>query len=472
MTYSRLIGAGLLSGLACGFSPAAALADNNLIAAANQTGSGNSASVRQDGNALILGLMRQGGNDNQLKLTLSGSNLGGRYLTQGQTYDLANNAGMSYANGSQAVQEGNANTLDVSIASTNSSNLRGSYGMLQRGNGNTMRADARADESWIGLGQFGDRNAITALRLRGADIDIGIRQDGDDNTAAGRVEGTGMDSQLLSIGDRNRMSLTMAGNDGWGYVQLEGDDNTARLVQSGAFNLGSIVFLADEGTGTVLQDGIGNDGQIGAQGGAGNTLFLQQIGDGNSGGATVSYGTGNDFAVRQTGSDNQAMALSMGGNGNSARLAQNGAGNGVLVNLGLGAPLPPFMWREAEGNDVATSQRGNGNNINVNLLNANHNTVSVAQTGNANDAVVRIEGEHNLWRTRQTGNGNRLSGSAAGPLISGNGNSLVTLQNGDLNTISGSIAGNGNSVDIAQNGNANQASFAQVGGMNSLTVGQ
>lgn len=193
-----------------------------------------------------------------------------------------------------------------------------------------------------------------------------------------------------------------------------------------------------QGTGNPCN---GNNGNIGAQGNAGNGqapfepielpafenrgVFVTQIGETNR--AEVDQQSGSSYA----------------------RVVQDGAENRVKLAQGAGGTHYASIGQDGESNVLDAAQDGSGQTV---LL--------LAQQGNLNEALVR-----------QTDNGAVYS--AAAVRQDGEGNRLMLVQNGSDNQARLTQEGDNNEMTATQLGDGNRLEWSQLGsGLPNLQVVQ
>ena len=336
--------------------------------------------------------------------------------------------------------------------------------------------------------QLGDRNFVGP---RGPAAFLGQAGGGEDSALGGVLQqGTGNDAIIVQDGIANRLN----------GLSQNGTGNAAAVLQFGRGNLVDSV-LQQGGTGAA--DGneaglliVGDDNGTAAFAGgsfadatAAPTSALEQVGNGNAVGLAI-FGNANLFGIRQTGDDNivgdpfgPLGAAALVGNRNMIGIDQGGTGNRLEI-----------IAFDGSDNDVGIAQ--SGTNLSSISLNGSGNAFGIDQTG-TNTATLSIEGSGNgdglftgyaaqlqmaatgsgltPGTIMQNGAGNTVSltiHGIDGPGSDGDDNIFGIVQDGDLNSVTGTQAGNGNQVAIFQSGDMNGVNFVQTGSFNVLAVSQ
>ncbi|GGA68540.1 curlin [Nitratireductor aestuarii] len=489
---------------------------------AHQTGFGNQLNISQTGNsqlvytatqtndqsaggANIAEISQGGGNSNQLR-ELRQVNTGGADNTATLTF-----TGMG--NGStNAAFTGPAS--DVSVAQSR---------VRQTGEGNDISFDVTGNSNLFGFVQDGAGNWMAGI-VEGSANQVATSQIGDGHFAT-----------LDILGDSNRFGIEQTGDFNEAYARANGNANDLALSQSGVGNFGEVAigdWTASNSNSVVLNQEASstaaNDGQIFVDGNT-NAVSLNQVAGWDSNlGEVVIEGSQNQVAVDQNGS-NEGF-VNVYGNGNGVTLGQDGDVNYAVVDVGgnnNGLDIDQsgdwnYAWVQAYGNanNLTLGQTGDLNTGEVYLV-GDSNTVSADQnsSGGENSLIAAVTGDSNVLNVSQTnsslygdmnsievdiyGNSNNTGGAfalaassavagglAPGDLVqSGSGNSIslqvgsslapasdlnqfAFAQQGNGNTIDGSIMGSGNEVAIVQAGNGNYATFSQVGSGNSIGISQ
>lgn len=481
----------------------ATAANNNLLTIV-QSGSNNRAGAITGGNGI-----RQSGNGNTLALTQSSD---GNYVNR------VTQSGGSTATITQ--QGGDDNVLTVlslsrpGSSATTLQNGDGNWiGPLANRSGTGAGAEFASDNGVLIVTQDGDHNRIGQIQVianGSVSNDVSITLTGDDNQLRS-IQQTYLTG---NVGGYNDVTLTVTGSRNNAGAAAAGVDAVSSLYRVyGGFSPGSFAAelalgndgsgsdpatgidhgsIRQRGTGNVVAFGLtGDDNQFGiSQWGSTNDLNaaglvgnLNDIGVLQAGNANVLdlilLGDGNDLGANQSGSN--AATLDVSGDQNSVGIFQTGTNAGTISLIGGGNQL-----EIRQGLDGAT---GGDNTANLAVV-GDGNRLALDQQG-SNDADIDIFGNDNNSGSfatffagalagsglvpgslMQVGDGNSLTLAVGSGLADASANLFAVSQDGNDNTINGTIEGDGNQALVIQVGSANSATFTQLGGSNYLSVTQ
>lgn len=180
----------------------------------------------------------------------------------------------------------------------------GSVFIEQVGEAGWARAEQRASDSRIEIGQNGDHNHAEAVQSGGADLVAELVQEGDRNLAEARQSGFDSVTGIDQFGTRNRAYAAQAGAQGnHAYLLQMGDGNSMALSQEGAHHSAELVQAGDDNAMSASQSG------------QGARLYWSQTGSGLP-----------DLGISQSGETALSIAQSWG---------VNEAGQRVMVVSGL-----------------------------------------------------------------------------------------------------------------------------------------
>ncbi len=442
----------LATATAMGLLMGAAHAQSN-SAYIDQNGDGNSASIRQLGEAAKAGdstagrRMLQNGEDNTLTILQNDNGTvgtGGNYSQNNLGVDQAgdrNDASITqtFGSGVYEVQQDATGATGAVSAATNVLSI------TQTGN---MRVN-RVRQTYTGDGSTDAANSLTITQ-------------------------TGSQFQNSFIGNSNGLQFASQG------AFQTGHSNDADVSQTGA---GHTLIRLD-------QNGVSNDFDLIQGGGNGNkTDTAEQVGDRNTGylsfsganNGTNGFTSGTAAALAgaatrsmsQLGDDNDVNMAAVGGS-NEYGFYQDGDRNSAVGITILG-----------NFNQLAVKQVGDDNTLDLGTVDGSFNNVGLSQDGSDNTATVSITGDSNGGASAFTAL--TPAGSLAltaglmtqlGSLnsidltVDGDSNAFAIQQIGDENSASGDQIGNSNQVAVAQNGNSNIASFSQTGSSNNIGISQ
>jgi hypothetical protein len=406
-------------------------------------------------------------------------------------------------------QTGNANQASVTQSGDGNDAGGVSSAILQSGASNRLTILQSGDGNDIGLAANGLLATETGVVQRSAagtsdQNTLTITQSSNGNTVGSAVQ--------LSGGKFNTATITQGGTGGNAvnsFVQKQSSSqrNIAMITQTGSGNVLDRVVQAVRSGGpadpnevTVTMSGASNGdpadtlGGFAASSGAEtstirqgrfNPTGLDQLGDiGNKIVLEVS-GDDNQFGLTQLGRLNTVGTIAISGSRNQLGTYQSSIG-------GLGNAISLAAVGGSD-NDIGIRQVGSDNLAGVDVS-GDFNQFGLAQTGDANDATVTISGNDNgggsftALTPAASVAGGRLSGfveqispsgtslvnqNSVSLTISTNDNQFSLYQNGEANTIDGTIdTGNANQVAVAQVGNGNTSVFTQSGGGNNLGISQ
>ncbi|WP_172839509.1 hypothetical protein [Sulfitobacter alexandrii] len=474
----------------------AAYAGEGNDATLDQIGAGNSALIEQISDNNQAGGPRglfQDGDNNEMTVEQSGSIGGNRLATANR-------------NNAQYGQNGDNNVAEIEQSGNNNTVLE----LFQ----NAPDTGAPADTNVLSLTQSSDGNLIDYVlqTFSGASPvganDMSIEQsNGDDNrifNASQQGNGNTMDVEMTGTSNFLRVSK-QAGVANSSTVIISGDENgfdssaqynIRQFPLGGAYagtktsvpNAGGRLPLApssvqQNGTGNgtyvelqgnrtafgVSQNGNGNDALGIVIRGDDNAFSSDQYGDGNTIALTTVTGMGNSIGFAQEGDDNLASA-DVAGDDNRVRLTQFGDRNDTTLWVGT-SDNTATLDVIGDDNRLEAQQRFGGSNVmTVNVTGDNNNNSGALFTGAALDARNAANGATGLTfgrgRLWQHGANNDLTLT-----VSSSDNLFATLQQGDNNTINGTIGGgDGNKAAVAQLGSDNTATFSQMGSGNNAGI--
>lgn len=349
-----------------------------------------------------------------------------------------NFSGSGAANSVFIEQSGNG--TGYNLVGNTTSGARSNSGIIQTGTGNSASVD-----------QDGSLNKIFLLRQTnstggGSNVAI-VNQSGDRN-------GVREIKQTNTGGLDNTITMNMSGSSN-GYVNYGNDTYSDDVFSSGSFASG----IATNGNATVEQNGVGND--IGYSVDGSNNLYgFKQVGSGNIIGGTVSSGTRNEVAILQDGNDNivdffqsdfeNNLGVEVDGNDNMLNIRQEGsaaaAGNDMLVhiegnrnnNQSLGSPS---LGSPASVFGALTVARG--------LVGNSFNQGDLFQDGENNEMVLNVTSDRNAFAMLQQGDGNTINGTIMG----GVQNRAVVVQTSNNNRATFTQNGVSNNLGVVQGGN-------------------
>lgn len=264
---------------------------SNVIQSVDQQGSGHEAKVTQNGFQNYVGQVKQSDLDNSAIISLTGDGNGATRQTGHPIAGvLVRGAGAAGALASSVVQGGGSNNqVNYTVLNGNDNQ----FGFKQNGNGNqALGILITGDRNQLGVNQNGDNNQLSLSTIDGNDNIIGLKQDGSSNVAS-----------LNVAGDRNVGFNDFTGGPA-GALATSALLTPGLLEQSGTFN--QVTLTVDNGFDNVFAS-------------------LQD----NS--ASPSAGAWNVIVATQTGSDNQAAVVQVGNN-NTANLSQTGGMNDASIS--------------------------------------------------------------------------------------------------------------------------------------------
>ena len=289
-----------------------------------QYGSGNVASVVQDGNVNRLEYVEQRGDANAARLRQSGDDNAIAHVDQnsegygreGNTLEVAISGVANGSSGSGYVGE------FLTLAALGQTGvLQG--GFRQYGVANNARLTIIAGvESKFGLSQTGDANqafvtiAHSTPQQQAQRNESAIFQNGSLNYARHDVLGDDNAGAIMEVGKRNTVSLSQGGGGNVALVRITGDDNNGERTLFGpALDTALVTSLLP---GAVTQSGYGHTAALRLSGSS-NGFATSQIGEAHRLDAEIT-GDGNALAVVQETSSNQSFS------------AQTGSGNALGVS--------------------------------------------------------------------------------------------------------------------------------------------
>lgn len=259
--------------------------------------------------------------------------------------------------------------------------------------------------------QTGMGNTSLITNVKGGDQTVKINQISNDNNADVTQEGTGYASDVLQTG---------------------GDGNQATVKINADVTVNAV---GDLPVGRVQQ-------ALVQQTGAGNTANVNM----GTMGTTDAAGAGNEFDVTQTGDNNTSTQTMTTGYNNFSNVNQNGTGNTVSHTLAADAyNMTGEVFVEGTNNQVQLDQAGNDNNANIGIRN-----FDPAAPSDANNLKFTQENSHNTMRVDVVGNDNTTGGTA---------DASALRQAGTTNNYTLNISGNGNNIVTDQDGTSNEATI-------------
>jgi hypothetical protein len=386
-------------------------------------------------------------------------------------------------------QLGESNVADVNQSAGGGNNDIGTVGdpVTQSGDRNNFRYSNTPSGSGV-------NNDITKAEQIGDDNIINVQNwnNSNNNTI----------SDLQQNGDANRARIHMNGSDngGVGIALQQGNANHLVIEQSGSSSSGNtVVAVSQIGNNNGLgPDGNGDWRRAGTyifQSGTENTVTESRIvGDDNIGPAGGSNTYRNTHRIEQRGVDNTASAVTLGSKigtqYNQIWILQTGDENSSNVKQGLNTSSTgniANVTQTGNNNEANGDQQGSGNSLTVNQI-GDDNLVDSIQIGNDNVAAANITGSGNgsgalsgvaLTRANAFGlssgsiiqEGNLNAASLT--ISNSDNNQFAFLQDGDSNSIVGTVSGGGsNSATMTQVGSNNISNFSQVGTFNQVAVSQ
>lgn len=404
----------------------AALADNN-EAWLDQSGSGNSALIRQTGADNDAGStgrnIRQVDLRNQLTILQSGN---GNAAGLGTNPDAAD-AGIHQISNRDGAY---GNIIDITQSSDN--NTVGAVGQTSAGTNTTLQRNTVAIEQ---AGDGGNTvGSVTQWRQSSRGNMLDVMQTGSGNTLARVIQAS------PTTGGGNNRNEAM--------VNMSGRNN------GNAGALGGAAAMAGATSSTIIQ------GDFGIRA-ARSTATLNISGDRNQ------------FGVTQYGDSNTVGRLTITGDDNEVGTYQNGNGNTITAATVAGAFNTIGAAQLGDLNLAALDVRGDGNGV-LSLQQGLSNEVSVMITGNDNGwnqsltgVAGLVAGGHPSGIVQQIGDLNLASLT-----VTGNANAFALVSTGDGNVITGVQTGDANHVAVVQGGNDNTAHFSQIGNGNNAGIAQ
>ncbi|MFD2648835.1 hypothetical protein ACFSX5_13680 [Devosia albogilva] len=289
-----------------------------------QYGSGNAASVVQDGEFHRLEYIEQRGDNNAARLRLSGDGNAIAHVDQ-------NSEGYG----------ADGNKLEVAISGT----ANGSSGSGQVGEFLTLAALGQTGVLQGSLRQYGGANNVRLTITAGVESKFGLSQ----------------------TGDAHQAFITIAHS----VPQQQAFGNESAVFQTGSLNYARHDMLGDSNAGAILESG------------KRNVVVLKQTGDGNIASADVNgddnnhdqslFGAALDIAglvvglqpgtLSQTGADN-AAALVIGGSSNGFTTSQSGTSHLISATM-IGSGNAVAVVQQSSSNQSISVQTGSGNALGI-----------------------------------------------------------------------------------------------------------
>lgn len=393
---------------------ATTLADSNVLYL-DQTGDGNAALTKQNGNGNSVGSntaqnrVQQNGNYNSLIATQNGGSKaghGGSYPQHNMGIDQ-----VGHYNAIVLTQTGSELRSVQQTAAQGTDGHSNSLELVQSGN----HVTTRVIQTYTGAGsETGNTVSISQTGSQHQTSRVGL------------TDGQFRHEYALYF------ATTLTGDQPGSHQRFGG------VVQNGYDNSVDITQVAAQHqVGSVLQQGNGNDFTASQTGGNGNRLTLAHTVGNDNTVTTSQVGASNSvFWIDQAGDDNVVSIVQSGGNNNmlnkvhqtgshnEANLSFTGSLNGAAGAGALGAFATGFEAHGLAQGDVIQQNTG----------------------GLTNSIDYNVDGDSNLFAFAQV--------------------------NGTGNTINGTVDGNSNVVAVLQNGSGNVTDFTQVGSSNSISAGQ
>lgn len=429
-----------------------------------QDGTGNSASVTQNSNAIAgnqagtsTDAVNQTGSNNVLVILQSGDD--GEIGVRSDTEQYFNPDYPSSGGIPQFTITYQGVNQTSSGAGSNTATL------TQNGNGSVI-GDLQQTSSGKALGnsatatQTGD-NTINHIWQTQNSASVGnviiATQDGSGNTID-RIDqrGTGTGSS------NNSITVDISGNNN-GTVHLNGLSNfySSRAWAAGATQSALIQNNYGLNGATLWPEVYGNVIDLDISG-DNNQFGMTQKGTVNTTGTVTISGDNNTFGSYQAGNNNVIGTGGIAGNFNDVGIYQSGDANTATVDVLIGT---------SDNNGLTIAQVGNNNDANASITgdgNGNASFSGVASTLVANSNGYLSGGV--IFQGGTSGN----FGNVADLTIVGNNNAFAISSIGNQNQVTGVVDNsNSNSAAVLQVGNSNVASYSQAGaGSNSVAISQ
>jgi hypothetical protein len=404
----------------------------------------------------------------------------------GTTYNDGNSIGAVRQQGSAtATALTNSLTITQGNASQLGSTAFGYHYMGDVNQNNTGSGTSAADANVAAItqlnGGYSLGNKVIIVTQSGIQHGLTVTQDGENNLIV-KTEQTGTDSDATLTQTGNRNLITIVDQDGTGNtanLSFDGSDNGAGVLTGEA----DIAGLTDS---AVYQSGTGNQIDLSVIGSSNQFGFFQD-GISNEVGLLTVNGDFNEVGIYQTGTDNQVALGTIDGNGNNVGVFQDGTNLATIDIHGA----------TSNDNDIGVSQIGT--NIADVDVTGSTNLLSISQNGDNNGVGQGVKVVINGSGNNSAGAGSfasplfdaalTASSLAAGDIVQNGNNNSVDIQVGNLtpgsdnnlfafrqqgnsNTLVGTINGDANQALVFQNGSSNTTNFTQNGGNNYAVVTQ
>ena len=254
-------------------------------------GQRNRVDIVQDG-LLNEALVRQGGDDQQMRIEQSGARNGIELFQDGRDSGTR----------SRLKQVGDDHVQDVL-----SLGARNEVDLLQGGAANQAQVEQRGDDNYAGARQ-GARQQELQLIQTGNRNDARVQQNG--------------------LADRpQRLSAVQLGDDNTAQLLVTGEGNTLDLQQQGSRNTAGVLIGGDDARLTLVTTG--NDNALRANGGGDDIeLSVTQLGEGHVFSASLLSAAQVEASQQGFG---QRAVISQLSEGNSLSLRQSGQGNSATI---------------------------------------------------------------------------------------------------------------------------------------------
>lgn len=362
----------------------------NKIAHAEQTGTGNTGSIDQNGIVNYTGTFSQTGTGNSAELDLHGFGNGGD-----SNYTAVNTLGAgSFSANSPANPSLAGAAWGVAISQGD---------MIQNGTGNTFSLSVNGDSTRYGFSQLGDYNSIDGTTSANGN-EVAVMQNGAHNVTDFTQTGDSNDLGVAIYGDHNGDALSFRGASDIGLSNGE-------ITQRDGTNYASIA-IGDGGTNADKNNFAAK------QTGGNNTLQLAMVGDQNN------------FAINQAGGDTASATVNGSQNVMGVRQLGGGVGNSLEVTI------------TGNLNNWSGSFHGDASGVSL----APGSVYQNNSGGLINDINLTVSSSSNLFAFRQVGSNNTIEGTVSG----GDGNQAAVTQTGVSNQASFNQNGAGNVAIISQ----------------------
>ena len=251
------------------------------------------------------------------------------------------------------------------------------------------------------------------------------------------------DADIVMEGNANEVYIKQVGFTHEATVNAAGERNDVDINQRGSTNLADVEITSNRTPMNnhldIDQDGKKNEAYMGIQGGENHRFKIKQAGGGNYGLIRQYYSSDNVFSIDQNGHDNRAEIREESDlAGDQASIKQVGNDNRANVEFN-----DSELYSSTRDNKATVRQTGNGNDatVRVRVVAAGdedfgpfpdeiaNNEAEVNQHGDDNIAKLWQYGSDNFGKIQQNGTGNDASLTQAGL-----GDMATIIQNGSGNT--------------------------------------